>query len=87
MKIDKDGYFLIRRIDHSFCRKDGYVLEHRLVMEKKLGRYLDKNEIVHHINEIKNDNRIENLKLMIRGEHRKHHTKGENNPKINFIVC
>jgi hypothetical protein len=51
------------------------ILEHRKIMEEYLNRKLTRKEIVHHINGIKNDNRIENLQLMSISEHTKLHTK------------
>lgn len=70
-----NGYRYKQNIKHPYATKKGYVMEHRLVMEKHLGRYLDPiKEIIHHKNENKMDNRIENLMIMTRAQHLlKHH--------------
>jgi len=62
--------------DEHKSKRNG-VLEQRLVMEEKIGRYLSEDESVHHINENREDNRISNLMLFkTRGQHTKfHHLK------------
>ena len=50
-------------------------LEHAVIMERRIGRQLLPHECVHHINQIRSDNRIENLKLMTRKGHAALHAK------------
>ena len=59
--------------NHPAASVYGYVLYHRVIVEIHLGRLLNSNEVVHHINENKRDNRIENLKVMLVGEHERLH--------------
>lgn len=61
---NKYGYIIVYLPNHPFHNKDNCIYEHRLVMEEHIGRYLTKNEVVHHKNHVRDDNRIENLELI-----------------------
>jgi hypothetical protein len=74
-KKRKDGYIAIFIPSHPFCNAEGFVMEHRLVMEEHLGRFLGKDEVVHHINHKRDDNRIENLLVMTFEQHAGLHMK------------
>lgn len=76
-RLHDKGYVRVWKPEHPYASNDGYVYEHRLVMETFIGRYMTKDEIIHHINGKKNDNRIENLKLLTKSQHSKLHYETE----------
>ena len=80
MKGNKYAYKNSSWIDEGYRNiwKNGKnVKEHRMIMEQHLGREITKDEVVHHKNRIKTDNRIENLMVMTNSEHVKyHHSQG-----------
>ena len=74
---------------HPYTRTyaDGEVMdEHRYLMEQHIGRKLNFEEVVHHINGDKTDNKIENLMIMSRQEHNDHHLRKYPNDKV-CCVC
>jgi len=79
-KMSIDGYWVIHKIGYY----KNEVKEHRWMMEQKIGRRLSPNEIVHHLNFDKLDNRIENLVIVSRGEHNIIHQPNGFNPNRRF---
>lgn len=72
-KIHSEGYVLVYDPESHLCNKHGFVMEHRLVAEKKYGRELTTNDIVHHLDGNKQNNDPDNIVVLTRAEHIKIH--------------
>lgn len=83
------GYTLAYAPKHPHAHKDGYIMLHTVIMERYIGRYLNADEVVHHINHDRKDNRIENLMLMTKREHCALHMKERHSKRRNdlSIAC
>lgn len=82
-----DGYITVYYPDHPDATNDGYVMQHRLIMEQHIGRRLEKNEVVHHKNRNRADNRLENLQLMTASEHMSMHMIERHKRKRGEALC
>lgn len=70
-------YWYVRADDHPNCTKAGYVAEHRLVMETKLNRLLERGEVVHHMDGNAGNNHPDNLMVFPRNsDHLRHELTG-----------
>ena len=87
-RVSKGDYVYVLIPDHPNSTSNGYVLEHRHVMGEHLGRYLTDKEEIHHKDEDKKNNSIENLVLCAdHAEHMKYHTPGRTMVRLECPVC
>lgn len=89
-KLIKKGDYMYALVpNHPKATKNGYVLEHRIIMENYLGRILEDNEVVHHLNHDKFDNRLENLQVLTHNKHSKLHAldKGRKWDRLKCPIC
>ena len=68
-QVDKNGYIWLRKPEHPNANSSGMIAEHRAIMSTHMKRPLFTWEIVHHINGIKADNRVENLMIVTKKTH------------------
>lgn len=68
-RLSTQGYFYIKNKDYHRSNKQGYAKIADIVLEEKIGRKLEKNEIAHHVNGNRTDDTFENLEVMTKKDH------------------
>ena len=81
--VDSRGYFRVYRPDYPRAWPSGYAKRYHVVYWLLTGRVLAENEVLHHRNGIKTDDRLENIEVLDRGEHTKLHHPST----LLFIIC
>ncbi len=82
-----NGYIFILKPFHPLANKQGYVLEHRLIVEKHLEYYLNRNQQVHHIDENRSNNNPHNLFVFSTYHgHKALHSLSKAYPEITFSI-
>lgn len=85
--ISSHGYVYIKSPGHPRANNSGdYVFEHIIVAEDVLGRFLTNEEVVHHINGMKTDNRVCNLYLTTKSEHTRMHNLGVSHDVVSNLL-
>lgn len=74
-RVDREGYWYVCMPDHPRANNQGYVPEHTLVMERKIGRFLSDDEVAHHKDEDRRNNNVSNLEVMTDSEHKAYHMR------------
>ena len=77
-----NGYIMVHSPNSPMANCDGYVLEHRLVMAEHIGRPLTRDEHIHHLNGNVQDNRVDNLEIVSRSQHRIMHATKWDKEKV-----
>lgn len=87
-RINHKGYIEVFMPEHHRARGNGYVFEHIVVAEIKVGRNINRGENVHHIDHDKQNNSPDNLEVMDASEHTKnHHTRARTGVDKSCVVC
>ena len=73
--VNDAGYVFLREPSHPRADSKGYVREHILVVESRIGRFLGEHEVIHHIDRQKDNNEQSNLVIMSKFNHKSLHSK------------
>lgn len=85
-RVTTNGYIEIHMPKHHRARGNGYVFEHIVVAEEKIGRTLDAGECVHHVDDDKTNNSPENIIVIERASHSAQHARLRSK-KTKLICC